>query len=737
MLDDKLQQQINKIMISARNNGFEFITIEHLLLALLNTDEVINFLNKKKINIAKLKIALNEYIACNTPFTKQDNITMPTVGFQRVIQRSVYQAQSISKQSINALNILASIFSENEAYALYLLKLNNINKSDIYQEINSFERTNDDIQIEIKIDDNKTLYLKHLQKWTTNLNVLAAKGLIDPLLGREYEIKRAMQILARRRKNNPLFVGESGVGKTAIAGGIALKIEQKKVPEFLKNTTIYSLDVGSLIAGTKYRGEFEERLKNILADLKKDTNSILFIDEIHTIIGIGNTNGSSMDAANLLKPALADGSLRCMGSTTTHEYRQIFTKDNALNRRFAKIDIKEPTENEAIKILQGLRKYYEKYHKVRYSNDALKSAVKLSTKYINDKYLPDKAIDVIDEAGSYQQTQVKSKRKTKINTIDIENIIANITGLPANKVSNNDKLLLKNLPHNLKLSIFGQNNAINAVATAIKLSRSGLNMDNKPIGSFLFIGPTGVGKTELCKQLSFLLNVKLLRFDMSEYMDENSSAKLIGSPPGYVGYEEGGLLTEAVNSNPYAIVLLDEIEKAHSNIFNMFLQVMDNGNLTDSLGREVNFNNILLIMTSNVGSQKMQKQTIGFNKTENKANYNEELKKTFSPEFLGRLSAVINFNNLDEKTIDLIVNKFIFALEEKLEEKNISITVSSEAKKWLSRQGYNDKLGARPMARLIEKNISTPLADEILFGKLTNGGNVYVSVKNNKILIKI
>lgn len=733
MLELKLQQQINAIMQIAKNDGFEFVTVEHLLLALLNIDEVVDFLQKKQANIENLKIELNEYIVSNTPLVIDDvKFTTPTVGFQRVLQRSVFQAQSAQKSTIRALNVLLSIFAENESQALYLLKSNSISKLDILDELNDTT-----VEVDSNIRPTKPASKPTtLQKLTTNLNELALDGKIDPLLGREQEVLRIMQTLARRRKNNPLFVGESGVGKTAIAGGIALKIINGKVPDILKESTIYSLDVGSLIAGTKYRGEFEDRLKKILDDLKKDENSILFIDEIHTIVGAGATNGS-MDAANLLKPALADGSLRCMGSTTNQEYRKIFEKDSALNRRFQKIDIKEPSKDEAIKILHGLKKHYQDYHNVKYSNAALNSAVELSTKYISDKCLPDKAIDVLDEAGSYQQIQLKSRRKININTFDIEKIIANMAGVPAVSVSNDDKVLLKNLSQNLKFSIFGQDEAIKSLTTAIKLSRSGLNINSKPIGSFLFAGPTGVGKTSLTVQLAKLLNVKLLRFDMSEYMERHSVSKLIGAPPGYIGFEDGGLLTEKVNKSPYSIVLLDEIEKAHPDIFNIFLQIMDNGKLSDSNGREIDFSNILLIMTSNVGAMANQKNTIGFNKNNGVNSYQQELNKTFSPEFRNRLSKIICFNSLDEKIILSVIDKFIFILEQKLEAKNISISIKDGAKKWLAKNGYDDKLGARPMSRLIEEQINIPLADEILFGKLVNGGDVEVGVKNDQIMINI
>ena len=733
MLEENLQQNLNQVMIDAKNENLEFITVEHLLLALIRTIEVVEFLVKKQVNIEKLRIEINEFIETNTPKIKEDSdiSTSPTVGFQRVLQRSVFNVQAEKRNIVNSLSVLISIFAENESHAVYLLKLNNISKLDIMNELS----ITDNIEVNNNTPDNKKIKKTPLTKWTVNLNTLAANGEIDPLLGRDSELIRIMQTLSKRRKNNPLLVGDPGVGKTAIAGGLALKIVNNKVPDILKNAIVYSLDLGNLVAGTKYRGEFEERLRIILAELKKDRNNILFIDEIHMLVGAGSTS-SSMDAANLLKPALADGSLRCIGSTTNDEYRKIFEKDAALSRRFQKVDILEPSKSETIKILQGLKNYYQKHHKVKYSNEALKAATELSIKYMPNRKLPDKAIDVIDEAGSYQQIQAKSKRRVNINKSDIENIVANMTKIPVASVGRKDNEILRHLASNIKLVLFGQDEAVDSLATAIKLSRSGIGMENKPIGSFLFAGPTGVGKTELVKQLAHNLSVKLLRFDMSEYMDRHSNSKLIGSPPGYVGYEEGGLLTEAVSKNPYAVILLDEIEKAHPDIFNMFLQVMDNGKLTDSNGREVDFTNVLLIMTSNIGARDFQKNSIGFNnKTIN--NFEKDLNKTFAPEFINRLSKIIYFNQLSEKVINAVVDKFIFILESQLEVKNITLKVTNSAKKWLAKNGYDDKMGARPMSRLIEKEVNTPLVDEILFGKLTCGGSVEVEVKNNKIKLII
>jgi len=548
---------------------------------------------------------------------------------------------------------------------------------------------------------------------------------------------RTVQVLSRRRKNNPLFVGQAGVGKTAIAQGLAKRIIDGQVPDVLKKTTIYSLDVGVLIAGTKYRGDFEKRLKSVLTDLEKDKNAVLFIDEIHTLIGAGSVSGGSLDASNLLKPALADGTLKCIGSTTYEEYRKVFEKDHALARRFQKIDIEEPSVEDTIKILHGLKKYYQSHHKVKFSSAALASAAELTHRHMGDRRLPDKAIDVMDEVGALQQILPKSKRKINIGVSDIENIVAKLARIPSRQVNSNDKSQLQSLEKDLKLGVFGQDSAVDSLSTAIKLSRSGLSPVGQPMGSFLFAGPTGVGKTEICKQLSRIMGVKLLRFDMSEYMERHSISKLIGSPPGYVGYDEGGLLTEAVNSNPYAVLLLDEIEKAHPDIFNLLLQVMDHGMLTDANGREVDFRNVILVMTSNVGAQNVQRASIGFNEQDHSLDYEGELKKTFTPEFRNRLSEIIYFNSLSEDVVIYVVNKFIFELEDVLEQKNVSLIVSDNARKWFAENGYDSKMGARPMIRLIEKEIRKPLADELLFGKLSQGGTVKVGVNKDKITLNI
>jgi len=738
MIEQGLQQEINMVMTEARNRRLEFVTVEHLLLALLNMDEVIAFLRGKRVNIDELRAELEQYIDSHTPIISEDAEIdiVPTVGFQRVLQRSVYQAQSAQKNSVNAMNVFVSIFSEKESHAVYMLKLNNISRLDVMEGISS-QLADSPAEETKKVDGEKSTKPSSLDSFTSNLCEKARLGEIDPLLGREEEVLRTVQVLSRRRKNNPLFVGQAGVGKTAIAQGLAKRIVDGQVPDVLKKTTIYSLDVGVLIAGTKYRGDFEKRLKSVLTDLEKDKNAVLFIDEIHTLIGAGSVSGGSLDASNLLKPALADGSLKCIGSTTYEEFRKIFEKDHALARRFQKIDIEEPSVEDTIKILHGLKKYYQSHHKVKFSSAALASAAELTHRHMGDRRLPDKAIDVMDEVGALQQIMPKSKRKINIGVSDIENIVAKLARIPSKQVTSDDKSQLKNLENDLKLGVFGQDSAVDSLSTAIKLSRSGLSPTEQPMGSFLFAGPTGVGKTEICKQLSRIMGVKLLRFDMSEYMERHSISKLIGSPPGYVGYDEGGLLTEAVNSNPYAVLLLDEIEKAHPDIFNLLLQVMDHGILTDANGREVDFRNVILVMTSNVGAHSVQRASIGFNEQDHTLDYEGELKKTFTPEFRNRLSEIIYFNSLSEEIVVYVVNKFIFELEDVLEQKNVSLIVSESARKWFAENGYDSKMGARPMFRLIEKEIRKPLADELLFGKLSSGGTVKVGVQKDKITLNI
>ncbi len=738
MIEQGLQQEINLVMTEARNHRLEFVTVEHLLLALLNMDEVLTFLRGKRVNIDELRAELEQYIDSHTPTISEDAEIdiVPTVGFQRVLQRSVYQAQSSQKNSVNAMNVFVSIFSEKESHAVYMLKLNNISRLDVMEGISS-QLADTTVEETKKVANEKQTKPSSLESFTINLCEKARLGEIDPLLGRDEEVLRTVQVLSRRRKNNPLLVGQAGVGKTAIAQGLAKKIVDGKVPDVLKDTTIYSLDVGVLIAGTKYRGDFEKRLKSVLVDLEENKNSILFIDEVHTLIGAGSVSGGSLDASNILKPALADGTLKCIGSTTYEEFRKVFEKDHALARRFQKIDIEEPSVEDTIKILHGLKKYYQTHHNVKFSSAALASAAELTHRHIGDRRLPDKAIDVIDEVGALQQILPKSKRKINIGVAEIENIVAKLARIPSRQVNSDDKSQLKNLKEELKLGVFGQDSAVESLASAIKLARSGLSPIEQPIGSFLFAGPTGVGKTEICKQLSRIMGVKLLRFDMSEYMERHSISKLIGSPPGYVGYDEGGLLTESVNSNPYAVLLLDEIEKAHPDIFNLLLQVMDYGILTDANGREVDFRNVILVMTSNVGAHSVQRASIGFNEQDHSLDYDGELKKTFTPEFRNRLSEIIYFNSLSEEVVVYVVNKFLFELEDVLEQKNVSLIISDAARKWFAKNGYDSKMGARPMVRLIEREIRKPLADELLFGQLSEGGNVKVGVNKDKISLEI
>ena len=735
MIEEQLQKEINTVMTEARESRLEFVTVEHLMIALLNMQDVVEFLRGKKVDVDELRSDIKQYISSHTPIISEDADIdiVPTVGFQRVLQRSVYHTQSAQRSTVNAMNVFVSIFSEKESHVVYMLKLNNISRLEVMESIASEPvKSNEKINTNANnIQEQKSA----LDTFTVNLCEQALKGNIDPLLGRTEEVLRVIQILSRRRKNNPLLVGHAGVGKTAIAQGLAKRIVDNKVPDVLKDATIYALDIGILIAGTKYRGDFEKRLNSVLENIEKKKNAILFIDEIHTIIGAGSVSGGALDASNLLKPALANGLLKCIGSTTYSDFRKIFEKDHALTRRFQKIDVVEPSVEESIKILHGLKKYYQEYHQVKYSNSALSSAVELTNRHIGDRMLPDKAIDVIDEVGALQQILPKSKRKKNIGVTDIENIVAKLAKIPSRQVNSNDKLKLRSLEKDLKLSVFGQDSAVSSLATAIKLARSGLAAENKPMGSFLFAGPTGVGKTEICKQLAHIMGVKLLRFDMSEYTERHSVAKLIGSPPGYVGYEEGGVLTEQINNNPYAVLLLDEIEKAHPDIFNLLLQVMDNGKLTDSNGREVDFHNVILIMTSNVGAHTANRTSIGFNKQNNFLDYKSELQKTFSPEFRNRLSEVIYFDSLSKDVVVFIVDKFLFDLEETLEKKNVSLIVSDNARKWFADNGYDESMGARPMSRLIEKEIRKPLADELLFGVIANGGTVKIDVKKDKIQI--
>jgi ATP-dependent Clp protease ATP-binding subunit ClpA len=740
MLNKDLEVSLNMAFRQAKESRHEFMTVEHLLLALLDNPSSIDALKACGADIENLKKELLAFIADTTPVIpagEAERETQPTLGFQRVLQRAVFHVQSSGKSEVNGANVLVAIFSEQESQAAYFLKKSDITRLDIVnfishgiakveqEGINSGESQAPAGEEEPRTIDN----------FSTNLNELALKGNIDPLVGRDNELERTLQVLSRRRKNNPLFVGEAGVGKTAIAEGLANLLVSDKAPEFLKDATIYSLDMGALLAGTKYRGDFEKRFKALLKELEQDGNAILFIDEIHTIIGAGAASGGMLDASNLIKPLLSSGKLRCMGSTTYQEYQSIFEKDRALARRFQKIDVVEPSVDDTTKILHGLKEKYESHHGVKYSNNALRAAAQLSAKYINDRFLPDKAIDVIDEAGARQQLVPVSKRKKTINNTDIENIVAKMARIPEKSVSSTEVDSLKTLDRNLKLVVFGQDHAIDELSSVIRLSRAGLGNEHKPIGSFIFAGPTGVGKTEVTQQLAKVLGVELLRYDMSEYMEKHAVSRLIGAPPGYVGYEQGGLLTDAVIKNPHAVVLLDEIEKAHEDVYNILLQVMDHGTLTDNNGRKADFRNIILVLTTNAGVVHTVKQSIGFKQQDNTLDAMEEINKVFSPEFRNRLDNIVWFNHLGDEVIQQVVDKFIVELQVQLDEKGVSLEVTKDAKKWMANKGYDKAMGARPMARLIQEHLKKPLANELLFGELTQGGVAKVAVKKDKLVI--
>lgn len=745
MLDKELENTLNTAFKDARTKRHEFVTVEHLLLALLNNASALEVLKACGTNVNRLRTNLNEFIDRTTPvipLNVHDRDTQPTYGFQRVIQRAVFQVQSSGKTEVSGSNILAAIFSEQESQSVFFMRQENISRLDVINYIAHgvsknkslqtgelpFNQFNTETEMGEETDANTPLDL-----YTTNLNLRAKMGLVDPLIGREEEIERTIQVLCRRRKSNPLLVGEAGVGKTAIAEGLAKLIVEKKVPSILRDGVIYSLDLGSLLAGTKYRGDFEKRLKSVLSQLKQQEHAILFIDEIHTIIGAGAASGGLMDVSNLIKPLLASSELTCMGSTTYKEYRSVFEKDHALDRRFQKIDIKEPSIEQTIEVLKGLRERFENHHHVKYTDEALEAAAKLAARFITDRHLPDKAIDLVDEVGAYQYLLPPKNRKKIIEVVDIEKIVAKIARIPERNVSASDREALKNLVRDLKLMIYGQDDAIETLGSAVKLARSGLRDPNKPIGSFLFVGPTGVGKTEVCKQLAGLLGVELIRFDMSEYMERHSVSRLIGAPPGYVGYDEGGLLTEAVTKSKHAIVLLDEIEKAHPDIYNLLLQIMDHGSLTDMNGRKTDFRHAILIMTSNAGADLLDKSNIGFTLQDNATDVIAVVNRMFSPEFRNRLDAIIQFNPLDTKVILSIVTKFIVELESQLENHRVILEVDEEARAWLAKNGYDRKMGARPMSRLIEEQIKKPLAEELLFGKLSQGGHVKVTTEKDKI----
>ena len=736
MLSKELEFTLNNAFKEARARRFEFMTVEHLLLALIDNPTAAQVLRACGGDLDTLRDELDTFVEENTPLLDENDTreTQPTLGFQRVLQRAVFHVQSSGKKEVTGANVLVAIFGEQDSQTVYLLNKQNITRLDVVNYIshgiakNSQEEPEDTEESsgEYGGEDGES-DAKPLDKYATNLNVKAQAGDIDPLIGRDFEIERASQVLCRRRKNNPLLVGEAGVGKTAIAEGLAKKIVDGEVPEVLADSVIYSLDLGSLVAGTKYRGDFEKRLKSILTQLKKEPGAVLFIDEIHTIIGAGAASGGVMDASNLIKPMLASGELKCIGSTTYQEYRGIFEKDRALSRRFQKIDVVEPTVEQTYEILKGLKTRYEEFHEVKYSQNALKTAAELSGRYINDRFLPDKAIDVIDEAGANHRVKGTSvKGKKSITVKDIEAIIAKIARIPEKSVSSTDMDKLKTLARDLRMLVFGQDDAIDTLSAAIKMSRSGLGSQDKPIGSFMFAGPTGVGKTEVTKQLAKVMGIELIRFDMSEYMERHTVSRLIGAPPGYVGFDQGGLLTDAVVQNPHSVVLLDEIEKAHPDVFNLLLQVMDHGTLTDNNGRKADFRNIILIMTTNAGAESLSRSTMGFTVQDHTTDGSEAVNKMFSPEFRNRLDSIIQFKPLDKDIILNVVDKFIIELEAQLEEKNVSIDFNYEAKTWLAEHGFDAQMGARPMARIISESIKKPLADEILFGKLSKGGKVRV-----------
>ena len=744
MLDKELEQTLNSLFAEAREQRYEFMTIEHLLFALLNNNSATAVLNACGANLNSLHDDLIKFIQKNSTIINDidERDTQPTIGFQRVLQRAVFNVQSSGKQEVSGANVLVAIFGERESHAVYFLNRQSITKLDITNYIShGIANINEDDETDIDEIDDESCQDKPdanlLNSFAVNLNEKAIEGKIDPLIGRQIEIQRTIQVLCRRRKNNPLYVGEAGVGKTAIAEGLAKLIVDGEVPDVLMDSVIFALDLGALLAGTKYRGDFEKRLKSVIAELNKQPNSILFIDEIHTIIGAGATSGGVMDASNIIKPVLASGELKCIGSTTYQEYRGIFEKDHALARRFQKIDVAEPSIDETVKILEGLKSRFEEHHKIKYTRQALKTAAELTERYINDRQLPDKAIDVIDEAGAAQKLLPESKRKKTIGVNDIENIVAKIARIPPKTVSNSDKDVIKNLERNLKMVVFGQDEAISMLSNTIKMSRSGLGNTQKPIGNFLFAGPTGVGKTEVTRQLAMQMGVELVRFDMSEYMERHTVSRLIGAPPGYVGFDQGGLLTDAINKKPHCVLLLDEIEKANPDVFNLMLQIFDHGTLTDTNGRKTDFRNVIIVMTTNAGADRISRASVGFTPQDHSSDVTESIKKMFNPEFRNRLDAIIHFNPLDKKTISSVVGKFLIELETQLDDKKVTIEITEDAREWLADNGYDKVMGARPMSRLIQKIIKRPLAEELLFGKLMHGGHVVASLENNSIKVEI
>ncbi|PWV65751.1 ATP-dependent Clp protease ATP-binding subunit ClpA [Plasticicumulans acidivorans] len=745
MLSKELEFTINMAFRDARDSRHEFMTVEHLLLALLDNPSAAEVLRACGGNIEKLKTELQAFIRESTPVLSADDPreTQPTLGFQRVLQRAVLHVQSSGNKEVTGANVLVAIFGEQDSQAVYVLKRQDISRLDVINYIShgiskvADEGEQNGAANGSDEDAPEQPSGRPLDTYATNLNEAAKQGRIDPLIGRAEEIERTVQILCRRRKNNPLFVGEAGVGKTAIAEGLAKLIVEGKVPDVLKKATIYSLDLGSLVAGTKYRGDFEKRLKAVLTQLRKEKNAVLFIDEIHTVIGAGAASGGVMDASNLIKPALASGDLKCIGSTTYQEYRGIFEKDRALARRFQKIDVPEPSVEETYQILKGLKGRFEEHHDVRYSMKGLRAAVELSARYINDRHLPDKAIDVIDEAGASQRLLPLNRRKKTIGVPEIEAIIAKIARIPPKTVSASDKDTLRNLERNLKLVVFGQDPAIGVLANSIKMARSGLGNEEKPIGSFLFAGPTGVGKTEVTRQLAKALGIELIRFDMSEYMERHTVSRLIGAPPGYVGFDQGGLLTDAILKHPHSVLLLDEIEKAHPDVFNLLLQVMDHGTLTDNNGRKADFRNVILVMTTNAGADQLERSGIGFTTEDHTTDSMDVIRRMFSPEFRNRLDAIIQFAALESSTIGHVVDKFIIELEAQLVPRHVNLEVTDAARSWLAERGYDRKMGARPMARVIQEHIKKPLAEELLFGRLVEGGHVTIDCVGDELRLDV
>ena len=737
MLSNELETCINKAFHEARAGRHEFLTVEHLLHAILQTPKVREVLRSCGADVDRLSSELHTHIEASTPRLKagEDREVQPTLGFQRVLQRAVFHVQSSGRKEVGVANVLVAIFSEKQSHAVFLLGKEGVSRLDVVNFISHGMPKDGEEKAEKEetpASGNETREAEGgsaLEKYAANLNQRAEAGKIDPLIGRQMEVERTIEILCRRRKNNPLFVGEAGVGKTAIAEGLARRIVEGQVPEVLAGAIIWSLDMGSLIAGTKYRGDFEKRLKSVIAELRKQPGAILFIDEIHTVIGAGAASGGVMDASNLIKPSLSNGELRCIGSTTYAEYRGIFEKDHALARRFQKIDVVEPSVAETIEILKGLRSRFEEHHQVTYTEGALKAAAELAARHINERHLPDKAIDVIDEAGARLRLQPAATRETTVDVRHIEEVVARIARIPPKTVSSNDKETLRNLERNLKLVIFGQDKAVETLSAAIKMSRSGLGDERKPVGSFLFAGPTGVGKTEVTRQLAIALGIEFIRFDMSEYMERHTVSRLIGAPPGYVGFDQGGLLTEAIAKHPHAVLLLDEIEKAHPDVFNLLLQVMDHGTLTDNNGRKADFRQVIIVMTTNAGAADMARSSIGFTQQDNATDGMEAIKKLFAPEFRNRLDAVIQFSGLDEATIERVVEKLLVEVEAQLEAKRVTVLLDDAARRWVAHTGYDPKMGARPMARVIQEHIKRPLAEELLFGKLVGGGQVRISVK--------